>query len=203
VIVDSIQKEGFGRSILLDGDGNIIAGNGTHEAAAEAGIEDMIIVPSDGTKVIAVQRTDLKPGDPRSLRLAIADNRAGDLSTFDAGILASLQEAGLNLGGLFSDQEIDAIMQRARADAMAEDLQTINASASVTAGAGAGIGGGTDDPLDDPTEEDVLPMTFMFTPSERADILAAINLHKKEEPDETMAQALVAICRDWRGENEE
>ena len=58
MIESSIQRDGFGRSVLLANDGTVIAGNATIDAAASAGFEDVLVVETDGTKVIAVKRTD-------------------------------------------------------------------------------------------------------------------------------------------------
>ncbi|MHC4361440.1 MAG: ParB N-terminal domain-containing protein, partial [Planctomycetota bacterium] len=49
----SLRELGAGRSILVDKNGEIIAGNKTTERAADIGIEDVIIVPTDGTKLVA------------------------------------------------------------------------------------------------------------------------------------------------------
>ena len=42
-------------------------------------LEDCQIVKSDGTRLIAVQRTDLDINDKAARELAIADNRASEL----------------------------------------------------------------------------------------------------------------------------
>src|ERR1700733_5030787 len=60
MIEASLRSYGAGRSILIDKkNGKIIAGNKTAENAGAAGIEDVLIVQTDGTKLIAVQRMDL------------------------------------------------------------------------------------------------------------------------------------------------
>src|SRR5258708_2905904 len=79
VVRESLRKYGAGRSILLDKSGNIIAGNKTVEGAQAIGLEDVQIVKSDGTRLIAVQRTDLDINDRKARELAIADNRASEL----------------------------------------------------------------------------------------------------------------------------
>lgn len=89
-IRESLSRYGSGRSILIDKNGVIIAGNKTSENAIAAGMEDAIIVPSDGTKLIVVQRTDLDlTTDKKARELALADNRSAELSLdWDIGILA-------------------------------------------------------------------------------------------------------------------
>jgi len=76
----SLQKYGTGRSILIDKAGRIIAGNKTVEQAENLNMDDVIVVPSDGTKIIAVQRTDLDLlKDKKARELAYADNRVAEI----------------------------------------------------------------------------------------------------------------------------
>jgi len=110
MIERSLETDGFGRSILLDSGGNIIAGNGVTEAAGHVGLEDVIVVPSDGTRVIAVQRMDVEPGSERAIRLAIADNRASDLSEFDPVVLAAIAE-DVDLSAFWRDDELAKILR--------------------------------------------------------------------------------------------
>lgn len=95
MIESSIQRDGFGRSILLASDGTIIAGNATVDAAGSAGLDDVIVVESDGTKVVAVKRTDVAADSPAFHRLAVADNRTAELAEWDAAILTGLMDDGL------------------------------------------------------------------------------------------------------------
>ena len=112
MIETSLQSDGFGRSILLDAEGNILAGNGVTEAAGNVGIVEVIVVPSDGTKVIAVQRTDVPPGSDRAVRLAIADNRAQELSEFDPVVIAAIVE-DVDLSDFWRDEELATILRDA------------------------------------------------------------------------------------------
>jgi DNA modification methylase len=107
VVAESLAKYGAGRSILIDKHGRIIAGNLTVEQAGAAGLTDLIVVQSDGTKLVAVQRTDLDLlKDDRAKLLAIADNRSAEVSlVWDAELLASLAET-VDMSGLFSNAEI-------------------------------------------------------------------------------------------------
>lgn len=70
----SVGKFGMGRSILLDKNNRIIAGNGITETAGQLGFEDVEIVESDGSKIIAVKRTDIDLDTPEGRELALADN---------------------------------------------------------------------------------------------------------------------------------
>ena len=68
MIEDSLRQYGAGRSILLDKHGRIVAGNKTAENAGAIGMDDVIVVQSDGSRLVAVQRTDLDLDDPRLAR---------------------------------------------------------------------------------------------------------------------------------------
>ena len=74
LLEDSLRKFGAGRSILVDKDGNLIAGNSTAETAAAIGMDDVVVVQTDGTKLVVVQRTDLALDSKEGRELALADN---------------------------------------------------------------------------------------------------------------------------------
>ncbi len=87
----SMQKLGAGRSILIDKDNNIIAGNGVVETAGQIGIEKIKVVETDGNEIIAVKRTDLKLNSKKGRELAIADNQtAKEGIDFDFEMLDNL-----------------------------------------------------------------------------------------------------------------
>ena len=73
----SFRQFGAGRSILVDKNNKIIAGNKSTEQCAEIGIEDVIIIESDGTKLIAVKRTDIDINTKQGRELCLADNSTG------------------------------------------------------------------------------------------------------------------------------
>jgi hypothetical protein len=70
----SIGRNGLGRSILLDKNNRIIAGNKTVENAGALGIEDVQIVETDGKRIIAVKRMDIDLDSKAGRELALADN---------------------------------------------------------------------------------------------------------------------------------
>ena len=74
LIEKSLRKFGAGRSILIDKNNKIIAGNKTVENSAAIGLEDVLIVESDGTQIIAVKRTDIDLNTKRGREMALADN---------------------------------------------------------------------------------------------------------------------------------
>ena len=90
---DSLRKYGAGRSILVDKHGRIIAGNKTTERAADLGFENVIIVETDGTQLVTVQRTDLDLEDDKgsARALALYDNRVSEVDLeWDLDILETM-----------------------------------------------------------------------------------------------------------------
>jgi hypothetical protein len=109
-VEDSLSLYGSGRSILIDRNCQIIAGNKTAANAVAAGIDEVIIVPSDGTKIIAVQRTDLDLNDPKAKALAIADNRTAELGLeWDPEVLGQFV-VDLNLQPFFTGDELTKLI---------------------------------------------------------------------------------------------
>jgi hypothetical protein len=76
LIEKSLRKLGAGRSILLDKNGKVIAGNKTLENAVNAGFgdEDLIVVQTTGKQIVAVQRMDLDLDSRMGKEMALADN---------------------------------------------------------------------------------------------------------------------------------
>lgn len=70
----SLKQFGAGRSVLIDKDNNIIAGNGIVEAAGQAGIEKVRIIETTGDELIAVKRTDVELDSAQGREMALADN---------------------------------------------------------------------------------------------------------------------------------
>lgn len=87
----SLERFGAARSIVIDEDGRILAGNGTFEAAGAIGIDKVLVVDSDGDTLVAVRRSGLSEAE--KIELALRDNRTSDLSVFDPGTMVELVEA--------------------------------------------------------------------------------------------------------------
>ena len=110
LINKSLKEYGAGRSVLLDKEGVIIAGNGTYEQAKELGIP-VKVIETDGSELIAVKRTDLATEDVKRKGLAIMDNSTTDSSKFDVAKLKNdfsvpeLQDMGVPA---FEASDIDA-----------------------------------------------------------------------------------------------
>ena len=70
----SVTENGFGRSIVVDRDNNIIAGNGIVEAAKSLNKKNIRIIDTTGDELVVVRRTDLDIDSEEGRRLALADN---------------------------------------------------------------------------------------------------------------------------------
>ena len=114
MIVNALHEVGAARSIVIDEMGNVLAGNATVEAAAEAGIERVQVVDGDGETIIAVRRAGLTEEQKR--RLALYDNRTAELAEWDTAQIAADLEAGLSFEGMFTPEELTGVLQDALRD---------------------------------------------------------------------------------------
>lgn len=87
LIKKSIDEVGFGRSIVIDNQNEIIAGNGLVSQVDKN--TKIKVVETDGSELVVVKRTDLKTDDDKRKQLAIMDNSTSDNSTFDFALLQS------------------------------------------------------------------------------------------------------------------
>ncbi len=99
----ALREVGAARSVVVDEDGTVLAGNATVAAAGAAGISRVRVVDADGSELIAVRRSGLTPEQKR--RLALFDNRAAELAEWDTEVLASLAD-DTDLSGLWDDGEL-------------------------------------------------------------------------------------------------
>jgi hypothetical protein len=115
----SLERNGAGRSIVVDRNGVVIAGNKTLETAAEMGL-GIVVVKTRGTDLVVVQREDLDMAseDPRARELALADNRTSEMSLdWDANVLLN-HMPGVNVGGYFFDSELAPMLGQAEDDGL-------------------------------------------------------------------------------------
>lgn len=102
LIKKSLEELGAGRSVLIDKENSLIAGNGVYEQAQALGLP-VRVIETDGKELIAVKRTDLATDDEKRKKLALADNSASDTSQFDNVLLTedwtaeALKEWGVTL----------------------------------------------------------------------------------------------------------
>ena len=108
LITESLREVGAARSIVIDEDGVVLAGNATIEAAGNVGIEKVRIIEASGDEIVAVRRRGLTKR--QKTRLALFDNRAAELADWDAEVIAELARAGEDpLASLWTASEIEAL----------------------------------------------------------------------------------------------
>ena len=109
LIEKSFSKFGAGRSILIDKNNRIIAGNKSVENAMSIGLDDVQIVESDGKRIIAVKRMDIDLDTPQGREMALADNASAKANiVFDAELIeAELGEATAVEWGVVNKSEED------------------------------------------------------------------------------------------------
>ena len=105
----SLRDIGAARSIVIDEDDVVLAGNGVVERAPDAGITKVQVVDADGDTLIAVRRKGLTPEQKR--RLAMYDNRSAELAEWNPEQLATDRSNGLDLVPFFTDRELDSLLE--------------------------------------------------------------------------------------------
>jgi hypothetical protein len=94
----SINDLGLGRSVLVDVNNQLIAGNGVHRKAVEAGKTKTLIVDIDGDTLLVGRRNDMDLNDPgesgrKSRQMALIDNSSALLGIeFDIETVHEIEE---------------------------------------------------------------------------------------------------------------
>lgn len=120
LIKESLQRYGAARSIVIDEDNRILAGNGTVEGAKAAGIENVRIIETDGDEIIAIRRKGLT--EDEKVGLALADNRTADLSDWDREMLHRLSQDH-DLTPWFNDTDLTGLAETETFDDFDEALE--------------------------------------------------------------------------------
>ena len=93
----SLNELGAGRSILVDKNGKIIAGNKTQEAAIKAGIKKVRIIETTGDELVAVKRTDVDIDSAKGRELALVDNLATQVNlAWDEAEIEAMEVEGFD-----------------------------------------------------------------------------------------------------------
>jgi DNA modification methylase len=94
-LTHSLETFGAARSVVIDKDGIVRAGNGTVEAAKAAGITKVKVIKGKPDELVVVQREDLE--GQQATAYAIADNRSSELATWDEDVLKTQLDGLLGL----------------------------------------------------------------------------------------------------------
>lgn len=113
MIRESLEEMGPARSITIDEDGTVWAGNGVLEAARSLGIKKVrrVVAAPDEIVAVEVRGKDLET----KRRYAIRDNRTSELSGWDNQRIKQLVEAGRDLSFAFDPSALQGIIDRTKA----------------------------------------------------------------------------------------
>lgn len=109
LIEKSLRRLGAGRSILIDKNNRIIAGNKTIEGCANVGLNKVVVIETDGTEIVAVRRKDIDLDSKLGRELALADNSTAknDISFDEELIKAKADEFGIDASEWGVDIDFD------------------------------------------------------------------------------------------------
>jgi hypothetical protein len=109
-VIESIHKVGAARSGFAS-KGKVLAGNLTWEAMAEAGIEGVVEVTTDGTKWVMVNREDLTPEQEK--QAAYGDQQGAFLAGWELDQVLTDVQSEVDLSGIFSEFEFEDLVAMA------------------------------------------------------------------------------------------
>ena len=158
LIEESLRRFGAGRSILLDKNNRIIAGNKTIENAESVGLDNVLIVETDGRQIVAVKRTDIDLDSDKGRELALADNATNQANLlWDEEAIEKAAEA----------YHIDASEWCVTLDTSDIDPDSLSDDFTLKSG----------------EKSPIQVMTFAFSDTQAEQIREAIALMKEEAPD--------------------
>lgn len=109
----SVAQFGAARSMVVDSNDRLVAGNKTREALVNAGFRSAVIVETDGSTPVIVKRTDFDLANPAgdARQYAYFDNRVAetDLAWDDDQLQADLDD-GVDLSALWSEDELSRML---------------------------------------------------------------------------------------------
>ena len=165
MIVDALQKVGTGRSIVIDENDVVLAGNATIEAAGEAGITSLKVVEAKGSELVAVRRRGLSEAQKRDL--ALYDNRTAELAEWDTGQLLQDANNQVDLSAFFYDEELQSLLDSAE-DVDLDQFFENDRNAD---------------------QEGMLSLVLKFPPDHHREVLKALESHGKS-PEQAILKVL-------------
>jgi hypothetical protein len=120
IIEAALGEVGAARSIVIDEDNTILAGNATIEAAGNRGLEKVRVIETNGDEIIAVRRRNLTPEQKK--KLAYYDNRGGEFSDWDPErVLFDTEEMGIDLSDMFTETDLTLLLEQQLKEAEKEE----------------------------------------------------------------------------------
>jgi hypothetical protein len=106
----SVEEFGIIRSIAVDEDNRILAGNCLTEMAMENGTKKVVFVEADRDTIVAVKRSDLT--EEEKVRYAIRDNQSAKLSIWNADNIIEHKNSGVSMKGIFTDADLERMANK-------------------------------------------------------------------------------------------
>lgn len=113
LIRKSVDECGIGRSVVIDKNNEIIAGNGLVSAVSKN--TPIKVIETTGDELVVVKRTDLDTNDEKRKKLAVLDNSTTDNSEFDIGLLQEdfsapeLEDLGVEIENIDVEEETEVV----------------------------------------------------------------------------------------------
>lgn len=120
MIAASLDAVGAARSIVIDENNVVLAGNGVLDAAVRTGIERVQVIDADGETIIAVRRVGLT--STQKIRLALFDNRTAEIATWSADQILADEELHL-LDDIFTPQELGDLFALEKDNLLSSELE--------------------------------------------------------------------------------
>lgn len=178
---DSLSIVGLGRSIVVDKNGVVLAGNSTQERAVDQGFEDAIEIESDGTRLIVVKRTDLDLNDDpdqKARKLTFYDNRAAELGIrWDIEQLQAQVDEGLDLSRMFTEGEMNHLLALQTSASYADEL----------------VGVRPDEKLDIFLNATIKQVVLMFTSEQFDEVIPRLAAARQQAGVETNSQLFMLM----------
>jgi hypothetical protein len=176
-LANAYGEVGYVAPMTAAANGEMLDGSARLEQALDQYPDEALVIKHDGSKPVVMVREDIEGADdPKAKRISYGANRIGeiDLAWVPAQVLDDL-DAGVDLSGLFSDNELAEIEEDAR---LASEL------------AGSLIGG-----ISPPSNRDLGDKKKQIKPVLYVDEISIFETAIKAVGVKNRGQALVEICR--------
>lgn len=112
MLESSMRQYGYVSPMTAAADGEIIDGSARIETSATVFGDDAIVVHHDGTKPVIMVRDDIPSADtPEARAISMAANRIAQVNLdFDAEVILGDLAAGVDLSGMWRQDELDAML---------------------------------------------------------------------------------------------
>ena len=226
LVRQSLEDVGPWRSIGVDANGVIGVGNKTGKTWKElANPDDVIVVQTDGTKLVVVQRVDLdleaedEEVRNRARRAAYYDNRAAELNLeWEIGVIRADWKNGIGLDTMWEPTDLftqNELMSEQATGFLSQFLSAPSSQPPAAPVAGGTLADGALPPVPSPQPATAPPvatgdirsnytlLTLTTSLAERDYIMATLQSIVREHQVGNVAEALVWLCEEYNGDHDD